>query len=1012
MARFLALLLGLCVALLSFSARVQAQAALESPAPSAFVRSGVGLIRGWACAATQIEISIDDGPRRPAGYGTVRGDTQSVCGDRNNGFGLTINWNNIGDGVHNLRAFADDVEFANVDFTVITLGEDFVRGLIRNYLLPNFPGSGQSAPVHWSESHQNFVFAQPTSVPEPTNPPLPVARAHLESPTQGSFESGVGLIRGWVCDATQVEISVDGGSRLPTAYGTPRGDTEAVCGDRNNGFGLTVNWNNIGDGIHNLQAFADGVEFASVNFAVTTLGEEFLTGIDRKIALQDFPGDGATTILRWSEPDQNFTLAETTATPAKLALVSLITDLSNIFALTGASTSSTNTTGIRAAKNARGQPTQLSGLAWADTQTRQAADVQLTADGLPVVYTDSAGVEARFSAFTDTTTTISFHDRAGNVQAGPVTVPIDASLILALQEVARRVLATAQRAETDGSERRLAETAPLTADSALPAATTGQVFNLSQLLANVYWFGSLAAGETVCAVGRAATAAQVHGLIAPTACQSPLITALLSRFNTRQGQADVPEVGVDPTAQQALRFDDDVTTAPCDPATDSASCLIESTVQLQEREQTVTPPVQPTYALTLNTAGTGSGAVGGGGHYLDGAVVNLTATPDAESTFAGWSPAPCAASFSMPAQDLVCTATFNRNVDGGVHTVTAIAGLGGSITPSMRIVEAGAIASFTVTPDIGYQIVSVTGCDGHLDGAVYTTGPITGACTVNASFTTQLTYALTLSTAGTGSGTVEGSGNYLAGTEVAIAATPDAGSTFVGWSPAPCATRFSMPAQDLVCTATFNQLDGHAFALSVTKAGNGEGEVTSNPSGIACGSQCSAEYAASTVVTLTARALGNSSFAAWSGACSGSDSQCVVTMDQAQSVTATFLQGQQGEVRFNLSWATLADLDLYVTDPCGNLIYYGATSATCQGATGILDIDANAESPVLNPAENIFWSSNPPTGQYQVQVCYFLSRDAGPSPYQVFIQVGSTSQTVTGSIAYNDPCQTVGTFTF
>jgi hypothetical protein len=66
--------------------------------------------------------------------------------------------------------------------------------------------------------------------------------------------------------------------------------------------------------------------------------------------------------------------------------------------------------------------------------------------------------------------------------------------------------------------------------------------------------------------------------------------------------------------------------------------------------------------------------------------------------------------------------------------VTATAGPGGSITPATQTVNAGATARFTVTPDSGYQIASVTGCGGNLIGNTYTTGPITAACAVSASF--------------------------------------------------------------------------------------------------------------------------------------------------------------------------------------------------------------------------------------------------------------------------------------
>ena len=75
--------------------------------------------------------------------------------------------------------------------------------------------------------------------------------------------------------------------------------------------------------------------------------------------------------------------------------------------------------------------------------------------------------------------------------------------------------------------------------------------------------------------------------------------------------------------------------------------------------------------------------------------------------------------------------------------------------------------------------------------------------------------------------------------------------------------------------------------LTVTKAGTGSGTVTSSPAGINCGSDCSESYASGTNVTLTAAPGAGSTFAGWSGACSGTGS-CAVTMSAARSVTATF----------------------------------------------------------------------------------------------------------------------------
>ncbi|OJH40267.1 cellulase family glycosylhydrolase [Cystobacter ferrugineus] len=77
------------------------------------------------------------------------------------------------------------------------------------------------------------------------------------------------------------------------------------------------------------------------------------------------------------------------------------------------------------------------------------------------------------------------------------------------------------------------------------------------------------------------------------------------------------------------------------------------------------------------------------------------------------------------------------------------------------------------------------------------------------------------------------------------------------------------------------------FTLTVTKSGAGGGTVTSSPSGIDCGSTCSATYSSGTSVTLTATAASGATFAGWSGACSGTGA-CTVSMTAARSVTATF----------------------------------------------------------------------------------------------------------------------------
>lgn len=76
----------------------------------------------------------------------------------------------------------------------------------------------------------------------------------------------------------------------------------------------------------------------------------------------------------------------------------------------------------------------------------------------------------------------------------------------------------------------------------------------------------------------------------------------------------------------------------------------------------------------------------------------------------------------------------NQNNSPVTHAVvTSVLG-SGSVTPSSASVTQGGTTSFSITPDSGYQIVSVTGCGGTLSGTTYTTDDISATCTVMATF--------------------------------------------------------------------------------------------------------------------------------------------------------------------------------------------------------------------------------------------------------------------------------------
>jgi uncharacterized repeat protein (TIGR02543 family) len=76
--------------------------------------------------------------------------------------------------------------------------------------------------------------------------------------------------------------------------------------------------------------------------------------------------------------------------------------------------------------------------------------------------------------------------------------------------------------------------------------------------------------------------------------------------------------------------------------------------------------------------------------------------------------------------------------------------------------------------------------------------------------------------------------------------------------------------------------------LTVVKAGNGSGTVTSNPAGISCAATCTATYDVGTSVTLTAAPAVGTTFAGWTGSgCAGAGA-CVVAVNADKTVTATF----------------------------------------------------------------------------------------------------------------------------
>ena len=258
------------------------------------------------CAGGVVEIELN-GEAHQAAYGTERADTAEVCGDTDNGFGLLFNWNLLGDGAHAVAVVVDGVELTRTTVTVTTLGEEFVRDVAGECVVEDFLRPGETVRLAWQEAQQNFVLAEGPA-PGGGNRAGVAGVGQLENPGPASYQSGIGVLSGWVCEATTVELELGALGRQTAAYGTERLDTLDVCGDADNGYGLLFNWNLLGDGEHAVVAYVDDVELGRAAVRVTTLGAEFVTGAAGACVVPDFPAAGRTVSLTWQQSRQNFGL--------------------------------------------------------------------------------------------------------------------------------------------------------------------------------------------------------------------------------------------------------------------------------------------------------------------------------------------------------------------------------------------------------------------------------------------------------------------------------------------------------------------------------------------------------------------------------------------------------------------------------------------------------------------------------------------------------------------------------
>jgi sugar lactone lactonase YvrE len=132
-------------------------------------------------------------------------------------------------------------------------------------------------------------------------------------------------------------------------------------------------------------------------------------------------------------------------------------------------------------------------------------------------------------------------------------------------------------------------------------------------------------------------------------------------------------------------------------------------------------------------------------------------------------------------------------------------------------------------------------------------------------------------------------------------------------------------------------------ALAITTSGTGSGTVGSSPAGISCGPGC-LSFAAGTVVTLTATPNAGSTFAGWSGPCSGTGG-CTVTVNSNQAVSAAF-----DAVYVIRSPVSITSLSTLQANPLDTLIITGSGFDPANAAISVLLVSEAGNPSITIPA--------------------------------------------------------------
>jgi hypothetical protein len=272
-------------------------------------------------------------------------------------------------------------------------------------------------------------------------------------------------------------------------------------------------------------------------------------------------------------------------------------------------------------------------------------------------------------------------------------------------------------------------------------------------------------------------------------------------------------------------------------------------------------------------------------HYGD--VVQLTAEADPTYAFAYWSGTETGSAnpFSTTIHgDTILTAHYLQSA----HPLTITSAHGTVIKqPDQAVYLNGDIVQLNAIPDPGAQFDHWSGdITGNQNPTAVT---INGDTSVTANYLLD-EYTLSITSV---HGTVTREPDqptYHYGDVIHLSASPDPDYSFTGWSGG--ATSATNPMEFTIHenTALTANFVLNTYLLTVVKTGKGTGTVTSSPSGIDCGSDCSQIYSAGTNVTLTATTITPlTTFTGWTGGgCIGADT-CIVELHSDVTITADFM---------------------------------------------------------------------------------------------------------------------------